>query len=421
MTPARAASLAGVIVTMAAAGPPGVVHAGGFFSPYQSATAIGTAFAGATARSDDASFFFYNPASIASLSGRQTFFDVRAFAASVRIEPTRATSPLQHSVLQDGDSGNIARDALALGSVTAIPLAPGLMLGFGSSAPFASDVETVAHWAGRYHLQKSYMVGLNATAALAWQATPWLAISAGLQVQRMSNEFRNSAVIPQGAAPPIEAAAYLEATGWAAGPVAGAIIAPMEGTRVGISWRSAMTHHMSGKTGAVVPGLAVEQVSYDLDLPHVVSIGFEQRLGHDWRLFAEWQWSGWSRFKGFDFSFASGRPSESRPVDWGDTAMLALGVGYHLLHSTEITAGVALDKGAARAGSGTTLSPDSDRLLIGLGLLHAAVGIGRFSFSYGLLLLDDGRVEAGSPTSGALEGKLVGRMHVLGLGYTYEW
>lgn len=396
-------------------------HAGGFHSPYQSATAIGTAFAGASARSDDAGFFFYNPASIAGISQRQTFFDVRAFSPNVRIEPTRAVSPLQVPVLDDGASGNIARDALAVGSVTAIPLAPGLVLGLASSAPFASDVETRGLWAGRYHLQKSYMVGLNATGALAWQATPWLALSAGLQVQRMTNEFRNLAVIPQGAAQPVEAEASLQATGWAASPVAGAVLTPIEGTRIGLSWRSAMTHRMHGETGARAPGIAVEQVSYDLDLPHIASLGLEQRLGRDWRLFAEWQWAGWSRFKGFDFSFASGRPDERRAIEWRDTSIIAVGLGYRLLTSTEVTMGAALDKGAARAGSGTTLSPDSNKLLVGAGLLHDAAGLGRFSLSYGLLLLDDGTVRASNLAGGTLEGKLVGRMHMLAMGYTYAW
>ena len=413
------AAVAMPVVTVAA--PVGAAHAGGFYSPYQSATAIGTAFAGASARNDDAGFFLYNPASIASVSSRQTFFDVRAFAPNVRIEPSRAMSPLQVSILPDGASGNIARDALAVGSVTAVPLAPGLVLGIGSSAPFATDVETPGAWSGRYHLRKSYMVGLNGTAALAWQATPWLALSGGLQVQRMSNEFGNAALIPQGQAPPIETGAYLRATGWAAGPVAGIVLTPLPGTRIGLSWRSALTHRMRGETGAQLAGIAVEKVSYDLDLPHTASLGVEQRLGSDWRLFAEWQWAGWSRFKGFDFSFASGRANELRPVDWRDTSTLAIGLGYRLLASTEVTVGAALDKGAARAGSGTTLSPDSNKLLLGAGLLHDAAGLGRLSLSYGLLLLDDGAVKASNLASGTLEGKLVGRMHMLGLGYTYEW
>lgn len=418
--PIRHPILAAAIVA-ALALPAGWASAGGFHSPYQSTTAIGTAFAGATARADDAGFFFFNPSSISSLDGRQTFIDARGFIPNVRIEPSGASSPLGASTLADGQSGNLARNALAPGSTTVAPLAPGLMLGLGTSAHFATDAETSGFWAGRYHLVKSYMVGLNATGALSWQATPWLAVAAGIQVQYMDNRFENTVAIPIGPGAPVEAAAYLKASSWAAGAVAGITLTPREGTRIGISWRPPMTHHMKGRTGARIAGIAVEKVSYDLDLPATASLGLEQRLGRDWRLFAEWQWAGWSRFKGFDFSFASGRPDEHRPIDWQDTWLASLGLGYRLTEATEITLGLALDKGASRTGSGTTLSPDSDKVIAGIGLVHDAAGLGRFSLSYGRVVLDEGIVHANSAASGTLDGKLVGRMDMLGIGYTHRW
>lgn len=415
---------ASTIFVAALAAPLGLTsnaQAGGFHSPYQSITAIGTAFAGATARSDDASFFFYNPASISGLSGAQTFIDVRGFTPSVRIEPSRGTSPLGNSVLEDGGSGNLARNAVAAGSVTAIPLGRQLMLGFGSSAPFATDVETRNEWAGRYHLMRSYMVGLNATGALSWQATPWLALAAGVQVQRMDNRFENLAVIPQEQAQPAQALAYMKGTGWATGAVAGLMVTPAPGTRLGVSWRSALTHRIEGTAGAQLSGIPVEHVRYDLDLPQTLSIGLEQRLAHGWRLFAEWQTVDWSRFKGFDISFASGRPDEVRPIDWKDTSLAAVGFGYRLLPATEITAGLSYDTGASRNGSGSTLSPDANKVLAGLGVIHDAPGIGRISLSYGHLFLLDAPVKASSLASGSLDGTLKGRMDMFGVGYTLKW
>lgn len=395
--------------------------AGGFYSSYQSGTAIGTAFAGASARSDDAGFFFYNPATISSLRGAQTFMDLRGFAPSVRIEPSSAFSPLGSSIAGDGDSGNLARNALAAGSVSVLPLSPDLMLGFGTSAPFATDVETAGEWAGRYHLLRSYMVGINATGALSWQATPWLALAAGMQVQRMENEFENIAVIPRGLAPPAEAKAYLKGTGWATGAVAGVLLTPAPGTRIGASWRSALTHRIEGTAGAYLSGVPTEHVSYDLDLPQTFSIGVEQQLAPDWRIFAEWQRVEWSHFKGFDISFASGRPNEVRPIEWKDTWLAAAGFGYKLLPSFELTAGLSYDTGASSDGSGSTLSPDANKLLAGVGIIHDAPGIGRITLSYGHLFIHDSPVKATSLASGTLDGTLKGHMDMVGLGYTYKW
>lgn len=395
--------------------------AGGFYSPFQSATAIGTAFAGATARNDDAGFFYYNPAAIAEMTERQSFVDVRAFAPSVEIEASDARSPLGLPIAAGDASGNLPRNALAVGSVTVVPLAPGLTLGLGSAAPFATDVETRDEWAGSYHLSKSYMVGMNVTGALAWQATPWLALSLGVEVEWMKNEFRNLALVPRGAAPPAEALAYMETDSWAAGAVAGVVLKPFSGTRLGLSWRSPITHEMEGTAGARIPGIPVEHVLYDLDLPQVVSVGLEQWLTPGVRLFAEGQWVDWSHFDGFDVSFVSGRPNELRPIAWQDTWLAGVGLGVRIAPPTEVTAGVSYDTGASADGSGNTLSPDSDKLMIGLGLIHDWAGFGRVSLSYGYLYLYDGPVKAESLASGNLHGTLGGDMHMVGLGFSRKW
>lgn len=412
-----ARSVAAVLFSWAGFAAP--VAAGGFHSQYQSATAAGTAFAGASARADDASFFLYNPATISALDGRQTYIDARAFAPGVEIQPSRATSPLGAPVT--GDSGNIARNALAAGSVTVIPIARGLNFGLGSSVPFATDVETRSQWGGQYQLLRSYMVGLNVSGALSWQATPWLALAGGVQVQRMENRFENLAVIPLGGGTLVEAPAYLKGTGWAAGPIAGLVVTPTRDTRIGLAWKSGLTHRMDGTAGAPVAAVPVERLRYDLDLPPSISIGLEQRLSPSWRLFAEWQRVDWSRFKGFDISFASGRPDEHRPIDWQATWLAGVGIGYQLTARTEITSGLSYDTGASRDGSGSTLSPDANKILLGLGVNHDAPGIGRLSVSYGHLWLREAPVKASSAVSGQLDGTLAGQMHTAGVGYTVKW
>jgi long-chain fatty acid transport protein len=396
-------------------------EAGGFYSPYQSATAIGTAFAGASARADDAGFFFYNPAIISALEGSQTFIDVRGFVPSVEIEPSRAVNALGLDVTGTGDSGNLARNALAAGSVSVIQLSEDITLGIGSSAPFATDVETRAEWAGEYHLIRSYIVGLNVTAAASLELAPWLALSAGVQIQRMENEFENTAIIPVGLAPPVEARAFMKGKDWGIGAVAGVLLTPRSGTRIGLSWRSAITHNIEGTAGANVPGLPVEHVRYDLELPQTFSLGIDHRVSPDWRLFAEAQLVDWSRFRGFDVSFASGRPNELRPIDWRDTWLLGAGVGWRVLPSTELTVGVSYDTGASEDGSGSTLSPDANKVLVGAGVIYDAPGLGRVSLSYGHLFVEESPVKAASLASGSLDGSLNGHMDMAGIGYTYEW
>ncbi|MEQ1670205.1 MAG: outer membrane protein transport protein, partial [Hyphomicrobium sp.] len=251
--------------------------AGGFYSPYQSATAIGTAFAGASVRTDDVGFFLYNPAVISSFSKAQTFSDVRGFAPSARIVPTQALSPAGTNLTSNGDSGNMTDLAAAPGSVTVIPLGHGLTAGLGSSAPFATAVETDSGWGGRFHLKKAYMVGMNATGAVSWQPASWISVAGGLQVQRFETRFENSALVPTGPASAVEATAFMKGRDWGLGGVAGVVLKPLPTTSVGLAWRSAMTHDIHGKVGAKLPGIPVERVSYDIDLPQTITAGLEHR------------------------------------------------------------------------------------------------------------------------------------------------
>lgn len=396
-------------------------QAGGFYSPYQSTTAIGTAFAGASARADDAGFFLYNPASISSLNGAQTWIDARAFFPSAAIDPTAASSALGSSVASDGPSGNLAGRALAPGSVSVVPFAPGLMLAVGSSAPFASDVETDARWAGRFHLLKARMVGLNAQGALSWQAAPWLALAGGVQVQRFETKFANAALLPA-VGGVVEGRAQLQGEpSWATGAVAGVVLTPLDGTRIGLGWRSAMTHKIKGQASTDVAGFPVEHLRFDLDLPHVVTLGLEQRLTPRFRLFAEAQWVGWRRFKGFDIAFQSGRANEMRAIEWRDTWLYAAGLGLKVAAATELTAGISYDTAAAINASGTTLSADAGKWMLGFGLLHDVTGLGKFSFSYAHVRVEDARAFAGNPASGTLEGKLGGRLDMFGASVTIPW
>jgi long-chain fatty acid transport protein len=395
--------------------------AGGFYSPYQTASAIGSAFSAASARTDNPGFFLYNPAAAASFGARETYFDIRAFAPVARIKVDQATSAFGAAITNAGPSGNLAAGALAPGLVTMIPLAQGLTLGFGGSTPFATAVKTDPGWAGRFHLQEARIVGLRQNVALGWQAQPWLALGVGVQVERLETRFMNSALIPVGPGAAVEASIRMKGDSWRAGPIAGLMITPLEGTRIGLSWRSGMAHRVSGRIVASLPGIQPEPVRYTVRLPQTASIGLEQRFGERLRLFAEAQWMDWSQFKGFRISFPSGRPDEVREIRWRDTYLLAAGLGYKMQPETEVTGGVSFETAASINSSGTTLSTDARQMTFGLGLTHQITSWGTLSLSYAHVLVDPAKVRAQSLASGTLEGKLAGRLNVVGIGFSARW
>ncbi len=410
----RRLGLAFVCVVASVAAP--VAHAGGFYAPYQSGQAIGTALAGASARSDDASFFFFNPATIAGLESANVTIEGRIFLPNIRINTQRAVSPLGLDITTAGDSGDMSDVVGAPGGFAAIPLAKNLWLGVGASGHFAVDIEADPNWAGRFQLLRTDMVGVNFSSALAWQVTDWLAIAGGVQVQKFRGEFEKSELIPVGPFFVAEARGFLEGEDWGVGGIAGIVLTPTETTRIGVGYRSQITHRLEGTAGAALPGIRIpdDGASFDVDLPDIVSVGLEQRIGSSLRLFAEGQWVGWSRFKGFDISFTSGRPNELREQDWDDTWMAAIGFGYMLYPGTELTAGVHYDT-AVTDGGVNTLSPDGNRTMVALGLNQRITDRGMLSLYYAHVFFEDVPIDIAQPRSGTFEGTFEADLDIFGL------
>jgi long-subunit fatty acid transport protein len=107
-----------------------------------------------------------------------------------------------------------------------------------------------------------------------------------------------------------------------------------------------------------------------------------------------------------DISFAAGRPNQLSAIEWRDTWMAAIGFGYKVTAATELTAGMSDDTRASTDGSGTTLSPDGEKILIGLGLVHQFPGASKGSLSYGHLFFMDAPYLPPAPATGVSQAQL---------------
>lgn len=393
--------------------------AGGFYAPYQSGPALGTALAGATARNDDPSFLFFNAASAAATKSATVYIGAQVFSPSIKLDVRNATSPLMVPITADGSSGEMAETAIAPSFAAAIPLAEGLVLGITGNAPFAAKIEANPTWAGRFQLLRTDMKTTNVTSTLSYQVAPWLAIGAGMQVQEFDGKFEKTelAFLP-GLQFPIEARGFLTGKDWGFGAVAGLMLTPADGTRIGISYRSRIRHDFEGRAGLYLPFVPRDTAKYDLVMPDVVSIGLEQRVTPALRLFAEVEWVNWSVFKGFDIALGSGL-RDVRPQDWEDTFMAAVGFGYMVRPGVELTAGIHYDTAVTQGGN--TFSPDSDRIMVGIGLNTDLGSHGRLSLHYAHLFFDGSAIDVADVRTGTMQADFKGSLDVFGATYRYSW
>lgn len=124
-----------------------------------------------------------------------------------------------------------------------------MWLGVGLSAPFGLKTQYEPDFIGRFQSQKTVIKSYDINPSVAYKASDSLSFGAGLSYQHLSLKLDRSAFI--GA----EVASHLELTSSDWGWNAGMSLTPARGTRVGLSHRSSMDHHMSGTVDIVgVPG-----------------------------------------------------------------------------------------------------------------------------------------------------------------------
>lgn len=402
-----AAGIAALTATTAA-------NAGGFFVREHSTAAMGSAFAGASAYGHDPSYMFYNPATIADVTGTAVTLDGRMFFPDVSIHADEATSPFGMNILPLGDSGSMAEDAFAPAIYATHQIDGQTTIGIGFSGPFAVILETKPSWAGQFQLLKTKMVGWNLEPVVSRRVNERFAIAFGLNIQGMDVDLQRMEAIPFiGAAP-----GFLRGDDVGVGWSAGATWDPLPGTRIGVGFRSQITHHLRGKAGLTDTPLK-ESVSFNLVTPAVVSLGIEQQVTEKLTLLGEVEWSNWSAFDGFQIRFDSGRPDNIRAQDWDDTWFFSLGGRYQATGRTSVSAGVGYEQAVSNGGT-NTISPDGDRTILGLGLTHELWPGMTLAASYAHIWFADGAIEV-ADAQGTFKGAMSNDLDVVGVSLTGRW
>lgn len=385
----------------------GSVHAAGFQLVEHGASGMGNAYAGAAALASDTSTAWYNPAGMSELGDREI-----SLAAHLLIATTEFTNrgTTQGSALGSGDISG--PDSASPGTNTVLPnlyyVAPinakwnyGLSIG----VPFGSSTEYEPEWVGRYTTVKSGISVIDVNPSVSYRLSDTVRLGFGISVQQLSAELGsavdsgaaclsvyNRAGSPEtcfenGLTPGnVENDGYGEITGDSTGVGfnLGALFLPGESTRIGLTFRSGVSHELDGDadfdTNETLRGLLDDvgqdtflidtNATADVDLPPTVSLSAVQQVGSALELLADISWTGWSSFEELRVNYeAPSTQGDTLSVqEWNDTLRLSAGLNYDLNDQVQLRGGVAYDEEAIPGPSRRTARiPGNDRTWIALG------------------------------------------------------
>ncbi|MBE03351.1 MAG: aromatic hydrocarbon degradation protein [Euryarchaeota archaeon] len=378
------------VATLAAVAAPSLALAGGFSLNEQSASAMGTANAGAAANPENATTVMFNPAGMSQLSGTTLSFgaaylDIDAEAKS-GASATRADG---NSVQPAGRGGDIADPAVLPNIYMSHEVNDSIDVGFGIHAPYGLAADYENDFVGRFFADKTELTAIAFTPAVSVNNGEGLSMGVGLSL--MYAEGRLSR--------------YQDLTGQL-GPVAYAIDEPyadIEGDDVGVTFRVGFLYEISDATQV---GLSAqtgtdlklkgeakihdapdgfggtttlsEKVEVPLAIPESLTLGIRHRLTDSVTLLAGATYARWGRFQELDvISREVGGEIVDAPVEgvvlshttekWKNTWQLNLGGIWQATPAWAFKAGYAYDESPVDQYV-TARIPSQDRHWLTLGV-----------------------------------------------------
>lgn len=374
-------------LALAALAMPHAANASGYALKEHGASGLGNAFAGGTAGAEDATTIFTNPATMTRLQGNQVL-GVASYIlpqSSFRGDgASRATGFGGSAITGNSQPGNAGENILVPALYGVWDLNPSVKLGLAITAPWGLTSDYDPDWTGRYHALRSELKTYNVTPTLAYRVSDTFSIGGGIQIQYVTAQLSNAidfGTIGQAALgaparlPLADGRGKVEGDGLGFGGTLGVLWEPRPTTRVGLSFRSAVTHDLRGDgTFENVPAAFANSVNFRnskasarMVTPEVISAGVYHAITPQWAVMGDVTWTNWSRFKELRIEFDSGRADSVTEEHWKNSWAVAGGVTYRPTDALTLRTGVAWDQSPVPDANRTPRIPDQDRVWLSIG------------------------------------------------------
>jgi len=309
---------------------------------------VGTAAAGWSARAQDASTAFTNPAGMTRLDRSQMLAGAQPLYVNAKFDTDSST-------FGGGDGGNAGGLVPAAGLYYVHDLTQEWKLGVAAASYFGLGLDYNDKWAGRYYVTKAELLTFGITPTVAYQVNSWLSIGAGPSFIYGSLEQKaaiNNAVAegdPNFQDGRIEA----EDDDFGYGGIFGVLVEPREGTRFGATYLTkvdlefkdvAKLKNLGPTLSGLLVGVRGSKVDLDLTIPQMLMVSGYHELTDNLAIMANFGWQDWSEFGEAQVTVRSATTTElTQDRNLKDTWHVALGTQYRFLEKWLWSVGFAYD------------------------------------------------------------------------------
>lgn len=330
-------------------------YAAGFQLSEQSAIQMGRAMAGAGIVGDDLSAVHYNPAGMTLLSGTRMQATGTWVAVNLDYEGDSGQS----------ENGRLKGQIIPAGFITH-QINDSLWAGLGLTVPYGMGTEFGEGWEGRERGTESMILTFDINPNLAWKVNEKLSVGGGVSLQYAKAELGSGSIVSKNGH---TINSNVKGDSWAWGWNVGVMFQPVETVRLGLAYRSNISHNADGHT-TLNNGLVLTNIRSDMEVriktPDTITFSATWEATDALRLSGTARWSKWSNFHSLDVQNLdlAGTQFSSTVVEnnWDDTWFFSVGADYKLNGQWTIRGGVAYDQGPVENQYRMAVIPDTDRV-----------------------------------------------------------
>ena len=427
---------------------PAPVFASGYGVREWSAVAMGSAYAGASATSSDATFLAYNPASLSGVGTYDSSVSLAGLFPTSSATYTSATTSAGTPTSGLTTPDQIIKNAFVPNLAARMRLSPDWALGLAVYAPWGLSTDYEEGWAGRYYALKSELLTVDIVPTVSFQVSERFALAAGVQIQYANGSLSNAIdigtlgalfAIPGAVPGTQDGSVVYDSDGWGVGFTLGAMGQLTDDITIGVSYRSAVTHTLNGSldftldsdgVGAFIAGatglFADTDAETTITTPDRISAGFRFRLNQQWTALGEVDWTNWSRFQ--ELRVIPDNPLQPHDVtlaQWEDSWFGSLGVEFQPNAQWTLRAGAGVDQSPIPDATRNPRIPDADRTWVSIGFTVQMSQSLNLSVSYSHLFLPDepialNQLQDGNTLRGNITGNGEAHADFIGLQLNYR-
>jgi len=335
--------------------------AGAFQLWEQDAGGVGDYHAGGAAEANTAATIFYNPAGATRLKHPQVSTGAALIGLDVNFSGTASVMGVPAQVNnQSGDTTNIVPNF-----AFALPFAHRWAFAFSMTSPFGLSTEYENQSYVNLLATKTELETINLNPSIAYEINRYLSLGVGF------DELYGQAIYNSDVFAPLKS----DLSGWNHGYNAGLLIQFTKATRVGLSYRSAITVTAKGPSESQnynVPPVPIDTTaSANFPLPATTILSFYHDFNSRFTLMTSAFYTQWSSFKELiinNIATPTGPGTVALFENYRNTLNLSIGGKYHFNRHIALTAGFGHDQTPTRYNYRDIRLPDADHYAASIGL-----------------------------------------------------